>query len=621
MSEEPFSSSSSESESDEEVDQSKRWYDSNTELPPEYWQIQKVVTNLKRANQTATVLSLCYLMGFNLMQETCQLAIRDVGGLEILVNLLDTNVVKCKIGSLKILRKISHNVQIRQSIVDMEGLQSIVKFLDSPDKELKALAAETIANVARFNRARRTVRQFGGIKKLVKLLDCAPDSDQERDLEVARCGALALWSCSKSTKNKEAIRRAGGIPLLGRLLKSPRENMLIPVVGTLQECASEESYRLAIQTEDMIQDLVKNLSRDNDELQMHCASAIFKCAEDQQTRDLVRQYKGLQPLVSLLDKTSNKELLAAAVGAIWKCSISKENVANFQDFMSVKTLISLLTDQPEDVLVNVAGALGEFASLPENKKNIRECGGIKPLVNLLTGTNQALLVNVTKAIGACATNKDNMAIIDQLDGVHLVWSLLQHPSVDVQASAAWALCPCIQNAKDSGEMVRSFVGGLEVIVNLLNSTNKEVLASICTVITKIAKDEENLAVLTDHGVVPLLAKLTDTTDDRLRGHLAEAIGHCCRLGSNRADFGKAGAVAPLVNFLKSNDSAVQRSTVIALYQLSKDPNNLITMHEKGVVKPLIGIMASCDEELQEAAAGCVRNIRLLALASMKTRLV
>lgn len=78
----------------------------------------------------------------------------------------------------------------------------------------------------------------------MKLLDCVPDltnltANQEKDVEVARCGALALWSCSKSTKNKVAIRKAEGIPLLGRLLKSPHENMLIPVVGTLQECASE----------------------------------------------------------------------------------------------------------------------------------------------------------------------------------------------------------------------------------------------------------------------------------------------------------------------------------------------------------------------------------------------
>ena len=36
------------------------------------------------------------------------------------------------------------------------------------------------------------------------------------------------------------------------------------------------------------------------------------------------------------------------------------------------------------------------------------------------------------------------------------------------------------------------------------------LASVCAAITKIAKDEENLGVITDHGVVPLLAALTDT---------------------------------------------------------------------------------------------------------------
>lgn len=74
------------------------------------------------------------------------------------------------------------------------------------------------------------------------------------------------------------------------------------------------------------------------------------------------------------------------------------------------------------------------------------------------------------------------------------------------------------------------------------------------------------------------------TDIRLRHHLAEAIGHCCTWGSNRVSFGDAGAVAPLVGYLKSKDKAVHKSTVMALYQLSKDPNNCITMHREGVVK-------------------------------------
>ncbi|XP_036376548.1 armadillo repeat-containing protein 4 [Megalops cyprinoides] len=619
---ENFSESSSESEEEEE--QLEHRPESNTDLPSEYWQIQKLVKYLKGGNQPATVIALCSMRDFNLGQETCQLAIRDVGGLEVLINLLDTEEIKCKIGSLKILKEISRNSQIRRAIADLGGLQTMVTILDSPDKELKCLAAETIAHVAKFRRARRTVRQHGGIKRLVELLDCVPDSaalteEQERDVEVARCGALALWSCSKSTRNKEAIRRAGGIPLLARLLKSPHENMLIPVVGTLQECASESSYRMAIQTEGMIEDLVKNLSCDNHELQMHCASAIFKCAEDKTTRDLVRQYEGLQPLVALLKESDNKQLLAATTGAIWKCSISMENVVKFQEYKALETLVALLTDQPEEVLVNVVGALGECAQKPDNRAIIRKCGGIPPLVNLLTGTNQALLVNVTKAVGACATETENMAIIDRLDGVRLLWSLLKNPNPDVQASAAWAVCPCIENAKDAGEMVRSFVGGLELIVNLLKSTNKEVLASVCAAIAKIAKDEENLAVITDHGVVPMLAKLTNTTDDRLRRHLAEAIARCCMWGSNREAFGEAGAVAPLVRYLKSKDASVHQATAQALFQLSKDPNNCITMHEHGVVKLLLTMMGSSDEVLQEAAAGCVASIRRLALANEKAR--
>jgi hypothetical protein len=70
----------------------------------------------------------------------------------------------------------------------------------------------------------------------------------------------------------------------------------------------------------MIKFLVENLSSKNQELQTHCASAIFKCAEEDEARNLVRQYNGLTPLVNLLDHVANKELLAAATGAVWKCA-------------------------------------------------------------------------------------------------------------------------------------------------------------------------------------------------------------------------------------------------------------------------------------------------------------
>ncbi|NWR45030.1 ARMC4 protein, partial [Regulus satrapa] len=610
----------SSSETDEE-EQPVRRQEGSTDLSAEYWGIQKLAKYVKGGDPTATVIALCSMRDFNLSQETCQLAIKDTGCLEVLINLLDTEEIKCQTGSLKILKEISQNALIRHAIADLGGLEIMVKLLDSPDTNLKCLAAETIANVARFKRARTTVRQHGGIKRLVELLESLSmgSSSQAKDTETARCGALALWSCSKSSKNKKAIRKAGGIPLLARWLKSSHTSILIPIVGTLQECASEPSYRLAIRTEGMIESLVKNLSSEHEELQMNCASAIFKCAEDEETRDLVRKHEGLQPLSALLDNSENKQLLAAVTGAIWKCAISRENVLKFQEYKTIETLVTLLTDQPEEVLINVIGALGECCQEQENRGTIRRCGGIAPIVNLLTATNRALLVNVNKAVGGCAMEPENMSIIDSLDGVRLLWSLLKNPNPDVQASAAWALCPCVENAKNSGEMVRSFVGGLELIVNLLKSKDKEVLTSVCAAIANIAKDEENLAVMTDHGVVPLLSKLANTNNNRLRRHLAEAIAHCCMWGSNRETFGETKAVAPLARYLKSKDPLVHRATAQALYQLSEDPNNCVIMHENGVVKLLLAMVGSTDDTLQEAAAGCIANIRRLALATEKAK--
>ena len=144
---------------------------------------------------------------------------------------------------------------------------------------------------------------------------------------------------------------------------------------------------------------------------------------------------------------------------------------------------------------------------------------------------------------------------------------------------------------------------------------------MCAALAKIAQDEENLGVITDHGVVPLLAKLTNTQDDHLRKHLADAVARCCAWGDNRVTFGKEDAVAPLVYYLRSSDLDVHRSTAQALYQLSKDPKNCITMHEHGVVQPLVHMVGSLDAALQESAAGCISNIRHLALANEKAKYV
>lgn len=97
-------------------------------------------------------------------------------------------------------------------------------------------------------------------------------------------------------------------------------------------------------------------------------------------------------------------------------------------------------------MVHVAGALAECAKVNSVRDKIKKSGGIKPLVELLNLTNQALLENTSKVLGECAWNLGCMEEMEQNDAVRLIWSLLKNSSTKVQASAAWALVPCIQNA-------------------------------------------------------------------------------------------------------------------------------------------------------------------------------
>lgn len=81
---------------------------------------------------------------------------------------------------------------------------------------------------------------------------------------------------------------------------------------------------------------------------------LFKCAEEKETRDLIRKHGGLDPLVDIIDKTDNKDLLAAATGAIWKCAVSPENVVRFQALKTIDLLVGLLNNQPEEVCLVIS---------------------------------------------------------------------------------------------------------------------------------------------------------------------------------------------------------------------------------------------------------------------------
>lgn len=621
----------SSTESDEEDDRVLDGKVSVADLPSEYWQIQRLVKYLRIGNQTATVITLCGLTDFNLTQEMTQMAIRNVSGLTVLVNILRTDHVNCQIGALKILQQLTLNSKYnRRTVIKQGGVQILIDLITFATREVQGLAAANLANMAKSSLGRNIMKRYEGIQRLVSLLNYDNGKNNYRrqstsvsaDLEVARNAALALWSCSKSTRSRSAIYNAGSVPLLAKLIKLDKQDFLIPFVGLAQECAVEFRFREAFYKENMITGIARRLQTENQELQGYCASAIFKCAEDEQTRKAVYDCGGLDTLVALLCRRDNKKLLSAVTGAIWKCAISKYNVKRLMSVNVVGTLFRLLQNEeqdeeelPEQVQLHIVGAVGEIAKDPKGPLEVLRCKGCNTLVDILNIPNEELTGTAARAIAACAVNSACRAVFNRLECLRLLWSLMKSKNNKVVSGAAWAVYRLMQDTPEAWETARCFVGGLDLTVRLLKSDDLEVLISACAVISTIACDRENLGVITDYDVVSHLAHLTHKTDILLRRHLAEAIAMCSKWGNNAKLFCDKGVVKSMVEYLGSRDIIVQRSAMRALEQLGKSPESCIIMHRGGVVKLLLEMIGSEDAGLQEAAAGCLLNMRQLAMAN------
>lgn len=66
--------------------------------------------------------------------------------------------------------------------------------------------------------------------------------EQKLQVNMACSGARALCSLSESKPNKETMRKFGLVPLMSRLLKSVHIDLIVPIMGTCQNCASEVAY-------------------------------------------------------------------------------------------------------------------------------------------------------------------------------------------------------------------------------------------------------------------------------------------------------------------------------------------------------------------------------------------
>ncbi|RZF43822.1 hypothetical protein LSTR_LSTR006363 [Laodelphax striatellus] len=596
-----------------------------------YWHVRKLIKKMKPANQAETYSLLEKLVKYDFKNEKVRDAMKDSGGYNLLANILKCDDYSCNKATLDVLLKMTQIEVLQRLVIELGVISSLISYLERPIAELQATSALIISQIAELQRGRDEFQRKGGIERLFKLVDVplaiVTKSENQMTVEereqidtLINC-TKAFYQLSYSETVKEQLFKLGITKVIRNFLQAKNLQLVEYTMGLLQNCATDEVYQKAIVKEDIIRYVLKRLKSKNADVKELSARAIFRSCADAQARELVFKHNGIDYLVDLLDSPDDqKRLLAAITGAIWKCAkydlkvLMRKNV-----FPKLIQLIIRPTqdEETEEIRVNTVGALAELCQLSENRRALILRGTEETMNTLkksLKVVNTDLLVNTCAVIGECAQEKECVEDIVKNDFVRLIWSVLKNPSIEVQAKAAWALIPCIRNYDDAGELVRSYVGGFEVIIRLLDSSDLNVLGHTCAAISEIAKDKQNVAILTELGMLPKLSSIISKHTGYIMMYASLAIMQSCKWKNNSYDIGRMGTIVPLIAHLKRSKSLEEKAALIkAISALSDDDFNCITMHKCGIVPILLEASKIDMRDMQEDIAKCFSNIRRLAL--------
>ncbi|KAH0794332.1 Armadillo/beta-catenin-like repeat family protein [Histomonas meleagridis] len=505
---------------------------------------------------------------------------------------------------VKILAQITVSPNVRRHIANDDTVSILLEILKKEEKPLMSNLFTIIANCCKNKTFRQLIIKHEGVEPLIY---------QIKNPAYASQVCFVLYALNRSEQSTQVMLSKHLDHELQKCQQSEKmdDELMLNITRLLYSIAYYDKETRNQLTREQVVFFCQGLASPNPELVSWSAKAfkIFNVSDELTKPFISQSCDGPAKLIKTLDNPSDTVVLAGLESIAVVGQIDKIRTAILEGNILPK-LQNLWASENTDIRKGTLKALGVLNQHPKCAKWTVRQNLMPDLINYLNSTDPEFVIYSAKAIGSCCSEKQNLKQLIELNGIRILWSLMKSPHSGVQAAATRALVPFLKD-ESSPDVVRTFVDGLDLLVDLLRSNDPDVQASACMAITEVARDQENLAVMTDLGLVELLSRLLSTKLDSVRKPLADAIGVSATWGNNRRRFGEEGAVDPLVSYLRppSNNKEVHAATAKALKALSEDPENSNKLRHAGVVDYLLIMVESRDQDLQMAAAVAIRNIR------------
>ncbi|NXG07089.1 ARMC3 protein, partial [Sakesphorus luctuosus] len=239
--------------------------------------------------------------------------IQQTGGLKKLLSLLGVSTVpNIQKNAAKAITKAAYDSEIRKILNEEEVEKCLLNLLETDNDEVKIAASQAISAMCENVKSKRELG-LQGIPQLVQLLS----SDNEEVKEAAVTALASLTAASYS--NASAVVEAEGIEPLVHTLSTQRDGAIANAVTVLTNLATQESFRIGIQSQGIMSALAEPLHSSNSQVQSKAAFAVAAFGCDAVARTELRNAGGLGPLVELLH-SKNDEVRRNACWAVMVCA-------------------------------------------------------------------------------------------------------------------------------------------------------------------------------------------------------------------------------------------------------------------------------------------------------------
>ncbi|CAJ1082337.1 armadillo repeat-containing protein 3 isoform X1 [Xyrichtys novacula] len=502
-----------------------------------------------------------------------------LGALEPLCQLITHNNKLVRRNAVIALGVMATNSDVKNALKKMDAIPSIIDKLSlEEDVVVHEFATLCLAALSVDFACKVQISDNKGFPPLIQLLS-SPDPDvQKNSLEV-------IFNLVQDYQGRVEVQELGGIPLLLRLLKSDYPVIQHLVLRILHRVTFNEDSCKTFREEQGFEKMMDILSNTEfSDLHADALQVVSNCVSDSESLHLIQKSGGLRRLMDFVPSPNSSEIQSSALKCITGIARSSENRKLLHEQNIEKVLVELLSVLDVIMKTSICQAVSAMSLHPASKDSFRELGVIPAVVQLLNEESLILKEAATQVLYSLTDcNQLNTHAVYEAGGHELLVQQLCGSCPRTVANSAATLGNMAKQ-----EVIRCSIlshGAIQALVELLKSTNTQILVSTTHCLTQMTCDNEAREQLNSaEGLQPLV--------NLLHSYHKEVLHNACRVinicASDRTAAVEMCRFGALEMLQEINQSVNQRSSLSELVMSNLLNSNLSIKYS------LTGFLSSTD---------------------------